>query len=290
MTAHQGVFSDSYLLSKVLEPVGVVELARCQGLCTAAREAVEGAIPALRQDWAGDSPQCEGLDLRALWADWGPDPDLWDSSLAVEVADGRTVMEVAATPSRSVARDEDEFTREANCDDGALLLAWIASRRGAERLLNRRNHRGDVPLHCAAAAGDSARAAILLRHPAVAVDVKNHYERTPLVEACYWDHTDAAAQLLAAGADLNAFAPNVHGHGDFPLLLAVRNDNRTLVEMLCRDPTLEKDQTSMIGCPDGLKASDFARSKPVRDLLAQDPPLHVPHVPLEEFYEANLYR
>jgi ankyrin repeat protein len=124
------------------------------------------------------------------------------------------------------------------------------------------------------------------------VDVKNNYNRTPLLEACYWDHTDVATQLIAAGADLNAFAPSVHNHGDFPLLLAVRNDNPRLVKRLCLEPTLLKNQTSMIGCPFGLQAIDFARSKSVRAILEADPPPPpappAPHVPLEELYGCDM--
>jgi ankyrin repeat protein len=194
-------------------------------------------------------------------------------------------MEVAATPPRTTAPGpcDDDVVEPTACEDGVSVLAWVASRRGAERLLNRRNLRGDVPLHCVA--GDSARAAILLRHPA-AVDVKNNYGRTPLLEACYWDHTDVATQLIAAGADLNAFAPSVHNHGDFPLLLAVRNDNPRLVKRLCLEPTLRKNQTSMIGCPFGLRAVDFARSNAVRVILKEDPP--PPHVPLEDLYGCDM--
>jgi hypothetical protein len=207
-------------------------------------------------------------------------------------------MEVAATPPRTTAPGpcDDDVVEPTACEDGVSVLAWVASRRGAERLLNRRNLRGDVPLHCVA--GDSARAAILLRHPA-AVDVKNNYGRTPLLEACYWDHTDVASQLISAGADLNAFAPSVHGHSfkgcesydfadicDFPLLLAVRNDNPRLVKRLCLEPTLRKNQTSMIGCPFGLRAVDFARSNAVRVILKEDPP--PPHVPLEDLYGCDM--
>jgi hypothetical protein len=199
------------------------------------------------------------------------------------------VIEVAATPPRRLACPDGLAGKMRAGDEGVLVLAWAASRRGAERLLNRRNLRGDVPLHCVAANGDKVRAGILLRHPRVVVDVKNNYGRTPFLEACYWDQTDVAIQLIAAGADLNEFVPNAHGHGDSPLLLAVRNNNERLVKRLCLEPTLLKNQTSMIGCPFGQQAIDFARSKSVRAILEEDtPPPPAPHVSLEELYGLDM--
>jgi ankyrin repeat protein len=182
-----------------------------------------------------------------------------------------------------ICDDGDLAEKTTVCDD-VLVLSWAASRRGAARLLSRRNLRGDTLLHCVAATGDSARAAILLRHPRVVVDVKNNYGRTALLEACYWDQTDVAIQLIAAGADVNASQRlrNAAGHGDFSLLLAVRNDNQKLVKALCLEPTLRKNQTSRIGCRVGMQVADFARSESVRAILAAEPP--PPHTPLEELY------
>jgi hypothetical protein len=205
------------------------------------------------------------------------------------MSDGRTVMEVAAAPSRLAACSE-ACAKRRTCfatDEGLLVLAWAASRRGAHTLLNRRNLRGDVPLHRAAATGDIARINLLLQQPGIEVDVRNNYERIPLLEACYWDHTDVAIELVRARADVNAFSPSVHDHGDSPLICAVRNKNEHLVEVLCLEPGLDKNQNSMVACPFGTQAIGFARSDSMRSLLSSDLN-HTPDVPLEELYGLDM--
>jgi hypothetical protein len=66
--------------------------------------------------------------------------------------------------------------------------------------------------------------------------------------------------LLFARADVNAFVPNCQGHGETPLILAVRLKNARIVKQLLAAPNIDVHQKSMNGCSSGKDALDFAPS------------------------------
>jgi len=130
------------------------------------------------------------------------------------------------------------------------------------------NLKGQTPLHLCARRNLAASAERLLSFPGVYVDAQDVYEVTPLVEAVRQEHLEVFKVLLRAKADANHFIPNCHGHGDTPLILAVRLQNADMTRALLEVPGIDLHQKSMAGAPFGKEAIDFARSgSPIFHLL-----------------------
>ncbi|XP_076449038.1 uncharacterized protein LOC143285550 isoform X3 [Babylonia areolata] len=99
----------------------------------------------------------------------------------------------------------------------------------ADKKVNKRNERGETPLHIAAKRGDVKHARRLIKSGA-SVNVADYAGWTPLHEACNLGNVDVAKQLLKAGASVN-----VLGLGDeSPLHDAAINNHRKLVGILLK--------------------------------------------------------
>jgi len=140
----------------------------------------------------------------------------------------------------------------------ARLVRWLMSRPGGDDMARCKDIRGETPLHICARWGHASVAVRLARIPGVAVDARDNYEATPLVSAVREEREDVIAALLGARADANAFVANCHGHGDTPLMLAVRLRNAEIVRQILAAPGLDLHQRSLIGVPFGKEALDFA--------------------------------
>ncbi|KAL8593110.1 hypothetical protein ACOMHN_018036 [Nucella lapillus] len=99
----------------------------------------------------------------------------------------------------------------------------------ADKKVNKRNERGETPLHLAAKRGDLKQARRLIKAGA-SVNVTDYAGWTPLHEACNLGNVDVAKQLLKAGANVN-----VLGLGDeTPLHDAAINSHGKLVGILLK--------------------------------------------------------
>jgi ankyrin repeat protein len=138
------------------------------------------------------------VEVAALLIDRGADVN-WRYS-------GPLPLEWQALPlamALTVARSEDKATMTRRRE---IALALITH--GAD--VNARNvirppGQGETLLHAAAADGDLAAIELLLSHRATAA-ARDHAGFTPLYRAVQTGHVEAAARLLASGADANAAA------------------------------------------------------------------------------------
>lgn len=99
----------------------------------------------------------------------------------------------------------------------------------AYKKANKRNERGETPLHLAAIRGDSKQCRKLIKAGAD-VNARDFAGWTALHEACNHGWFDVAKILLRAGASANA----VGGDNDTPLHDASMNGHRKLVQILIR--------------------------------------------------------
>ncbi|XP_073407056.1 ankyrin repeat domain-containing protein 12 isoform X2 [Dendrobates tinctorius] len=95
--------------------------------------------------------------------------------------------------------------------------------------VNKRNERGETPLHMAAIRGDISQVKELIRLGAN-VKVKDFAGWTPLHEACNMGYYDVAKVLIAAGADVNTQGLD----DDTPLHDAASSGHRDIVKLLLR--------------------------------------------------------
>ncbi|XP_069587155.1 ankyrin repeat domain-containing protein 12 isoform X1 [Ranitomeya imitator] len=95
--------------------------------------------------------------------------------------------------------------------------------------VNKRNERGETPLHMAAIRGDISQVKELIRLGAN-VKVKDFAGWTPLHEACNMGYYDVAKLLIAAGADVNTQGLD----DDTPLHDAASSGHRDIVKLLLR--------------------------------------------------------
>ncbi|XP_030069237.1 ankyrin repeat domain-containing protein 12 isoform X1 [Microcaecilia unicolor] len=95
--------------------------------------------------------------------------------------------------------------------------------------VNKRNERGETPLHMAAIRGDVTQVKELIGLGAN-VNVKDFAGWTPLHEACNMGYYDVAKVLIAAGADVNTQGLD----DDTPLHDAASSGHREIVKLLLR--------------------------------------------------------
>ncbi|XP_054237847.1 ankyrin repeat domain-containing protein 12 [Indicator indicator] len=95
--------------------------------------------------------------------------------------------------------------------------------------VNKRNERGETPLHMAAIRGDVKQVKELIRLGAN-VNVKDFAGWTPLHEACNVGYYDVAKVLIAAGADVNTQGLD----DDTPLHDSASSGHRNIVKLLLR--------------------------------------------------------
>jgi len=148
------------------------------------------------------------------------------------------------------------------------LFRWLMSLPGANVAVNAQNLRGQTPLHFCARYGGEVEARCFLRLKCITFDVRDAYESTPLVDAVREEHPGMTKLLLDHAADVNTFVPNCHGHGDTPLMLAVRLKNIQITRLLLGVKSINLHQQSLLGVSFGQEALDFAPScGPLRELL-----------------------
>ncbi|XP_078397160.1 ankyrin repeat domain-containing protein 12 isoform X2 [Cetorhinus maximus] len=96
--------------------------------------------------------------------------------------------------------------------------------------VNKRNERGETPLHMAAIRGETKQVKELISQGAD-VNVKDFAGWTPLHEACNLGFYEVAKQLILAGADVNTQGLD----NDTPLHDAASNGHRDIVKLLLRN-------------------------------------------------------
>ncbi|XP_078253613.1 ankyrin repeat domain-containing protein 12 isoform X2 [Rhinoraja longicauda] len=96
--------------------------------------------------------------------------------------------------------------------------------------VNKRNERGETPLHMAAIRGETKQVKELISQGAD-VNVKDFADWTPLHEACNLGYYEVAKQLILAGADVNTRGLE----NDTPLHDAASNGHRDIVKLLLRN-------------------------------------------------------
>lgn len=94
-------------------------------------------------------------------------------------------------------------------------------------LVNRKNERGQTPLHIALLRGKKEIAALLIARGAD-VNAESTSNITPLMLAAFFGHKDAALLLIDKGADMT----KAHDSGMTPLLFAVSRGHKEVVELL----------------------------------------------------------
>eukprot|EP00930_Biecheleria_cincta_P084889 TRINITY_DN74312_c0_g1_i1.p1 TRINITY_DN74312_c0_g1~~TRINITY_DN74312_c0_g1_i1.p1 ORF type:complete len:372 (-),score=55.85 TRINITY_DN74312_c0_g1_i1:104-1192(-) len=184
---------------------------------------------------------CGDSDVTALWALLGDSAGDGETS-----PDGDSLLHLALAATGSGA---------------PRLVAFLLSRLGRAAAPLPTNLRGQTALHLCARHGRTKPARrMLLQQQGVDVDAKDVYGATPLMEAVRQEQPGVARALLARRANPNTFVANCHGHGDTPLILAVRLQNVAIVQLLLAAPSIDLHQKSMVGCPFGKEALDFAPS------------------------------
>lgn len=139
------------------------------------------------------------------------------------------------------------------------FVAYLLSRPGGAVVAKRGNIRKQTALHICAHYGRAKPARrILLNFRDIDVDAKDVFGATALMEAVRQEHSMVVRALLMQRADPNTFVPNCHGHGETPLIVAVRLKNVDITRQLVAAPGIDFEQMSMIGCPFGKTALEFA--------------------------------
>ncbi|XP_043922472.1 ankyrin repeat domain-containing protein 12 isoform X2 [Protopterus annectens] len=129
--------------------------------------------------------------------------------------------------------------------------------------VNKRNERGETPLHMAAIRGDVKQVKELISLGAN-VNVKDFAGWTPLHEACNMGFCDVAKVLIAAGADVNTQGLD----DDTPLHDAASSGHKDIVKLLLRHGA-NAFQSNIRG----ERPVDVADSKEMEKLLKGDIPI-----------------
>uniref|UniRef100_A0A8C5QEZ5 Ankyrin repeat domain 12 n=1 Tax=Leptobrachium leishanense TaxID=445787 RepID=A0A8C5QEZ5_9ANUR len=129
--------------------------------------------------------------------------------------------------------------------------------------VNKRNERGETPLHMAAIRGDRSQVKELIRLGAN-VNVKDFAGWTPLHEACNMGFYDVAKILIAAGADVNTQGLD----DDTPLHDAASSGHRDIVKLLLRH-----GGNAFQANKHGARPVDVAETEELEQLLKQEVPL-----------------
>jgi len=128
---------------------------------------------------------------------------------------------------------------------------------GKKDKINKRNERGETPLHLATIKGDITQMQELLKQGAD-INIADYAGWTPLHEACNLGLFDAAQFLLSSGAD-----PNPKGmDDDYPLHDAVCNEHYEIVELL-----LESGADPHLMNRDGKRPEDLKMNKRMKKLF-----------------------
>lgn len=207
---------------------------------------------------------CEAGDVTGLWSlneDGGV--LIYPSGVRKNASRGDTLL-------HAVVRAAGESWLMGGKTDFHRLFCWLMSLPGANMVVNARNLRGQTPLHLCARYGCEVEARCFLSLQHLTFDVRDAYESTPLVDAVREERPGMTKLLLEHGADVNTFVPNCHGHGDTPLMLAVRLKNIQITRLLLGAKGINLHQKSLLGVSFGQEALDFAPScGPLRELLQQ---------------------
>ncbi|KAM3928785.1 ankyrin repeat domain-containing protein 12 isoform 2-T4 [Leptodactylus fuscus] len=129
--------------------------------------------------------------------------------------------------------------------------------------VNKRNERGETPLHMAAIRGDISQVKELIRLGAN-VNVKDFAGWTPLHEACNMGYYDVAKLLIAAGADVNTQGLD----DDTPLHDAASSGHRDIVKLLLRH-----GGNAFQANKHGARPIDVAETEELEQLLKREVPL-----------------
>jgi len=245
---------DEGVFLAALEAAELQDWCALQQACRWSCAAVSTALPMLKEDRAsaGDTSLekvldcCKEGDVTGLWARVEAGEELiWPDGVRMDPNNEDTLLHIAAR-----AR-----VGEQNC----RMFRWLVSRPGADVVALCKNKRGQTPLHICSRHGCELRARWFLSLPKVDTDAQDIYESTPLLDAVREEHAGVVKLLLEHAADVNAFVPNCHGHGESPLILAVRLKNLEILKMVLQSNDVDLHQQSMDGVPFGNSALDFAR-------------------------------
>ncbi|KAJ1200378.1 hypothetical protein NDU88_004202 [Pleurodeles waltl] len=129
--------------------------------------------------------------------------------------------------------------------------------------VNKRNERGETPLHMAAIRGDVAQVKELIRLGAN-VNVKDFAGWTPLHEACNVGFYEIAKVLIAAGADVNTQGLD----DDTPLHDAASSGHRDIVKLLLRH-----GGNAFQANKHGARPVDVAETEELQHLLKREVPI-----------------
>ncbi|KAM4688819.1 ankyrin repeat domain-containing protein 12 isoform 2-T2 [Discoglossus pictus] len=129
--------------------------------------------------------------------------------------------------------------------------------------VNKRNERGETPLHMAAIRGDISQVKDLIRLGAN-VNVKDFAGWTPLHEACNMGFYDVAKVLIAAGADVNTQGLD----DDTPLHDAASSGHRDIVKLLLRN-----GGNAFQANKHGARPVDVADTEELEQLLKREIPI-----------------
>ncbi|OCT76635.1 ankyrin repeat domain-containing protein 12 isoform X2 [Xenopus laevis] len=129
--------------------------------------------------------------------------------------------------------------------------------------VNKRNERGETPLHMAAIRGDISQVKELIRMGAN-VNVKDFAGWTPLHEACNMGYYDVAKVLIAAGADVNTQGLD----DDTPLHDAASSGHRDIVKLLLRH-----GGNAFQANKHGARPVDVAETEELEQLLKREVPI-----------------
>ncbi|XP_063779547.1 ankyrin repeat domain-containing protein 12 isoform X2 [Pseudophryne corroboree] len=129
--------------------------------------------------------------------------------------------------------------------------------------VNKRNERGETPLHMAAIRGDLGQVKELIRLGAN-VNVKDFAGWTPLHEACNMGFYEVAKMLIAAGADVNTQGLE----DDTPLHDAASSGHRNIVKLLLRH-----GGNAFQANKHGSRPIDMAETEELEQLLKSEVPI-----------------
>uniref|UniRef100_A0A8C9T985 Ankyrin repeat domain 12 n=1 Tax=Scleropages formosus TaxID=113540 RepID=A0A8C9T985_SCLFO len=166
------------------------------------------------------------------------------------------------------ARDNSPDTTPNHPSQAPTVQKKIASSTSSRQKdkVNKRNERGETPLHMAAIRGDAKQVRELISLGAD-VNVKDFAGWTPLHEACNLGYYDVAKVLIAAGAEVNTQGLD----DDTPLHDASSSGHKDIVKLLLRH-----GGNAFQANKRGERPVDVADSQEVEQLLKGEVPLSDP--------------